>query len=248
MAKSKLHQIIAVLTGKKTRAEKLLGDAHHGWKPDLIMGLSRTYEPLDAEGEKQPPENKRVQVRVSEVAKRIAGELAEYFDVQATQETGNTIAAADAVVDGKTLLKNIPVGALLFLEKRLTDLRTFVQQIPTLPTDKEWSFDEASNAYVTPVTQNVRTSKVPTTHVKFQPTEHQPGQAEIIYIDKVIGYYSTRHFSGAILASTQAEMLDRVEKLLEAVKVARETANSVEVDTVKVGQPVMDFIFGKLIA
>jgi hypothetical protein len=247
MAKPKLNQIVAVVTGKKTRAEKLLTDAHHGWKAELITGISRTYTPLDEAGEKLPPENKKVQVRVGDVVRNICAELSDFIDVVATQETGNTIAKANIEVDGKVIAANVPISVLLFLEKRLTDLYTFVAAIPTLPTDKEWSYSKEANCNVTPVIEQMRTAKVPVTHVKFQPTEHQPGQAEILYVDKQVGTWATKHFSGAITVQLQSELLARVVKLQDAVKVAREHANSTEVEQVKMGNDLLSFVFGDMI-
>jgi hypothetical protein len=40
-------------------------------------------------------------------------------------------------------------------------------------------------------------------------------------------------------------MLERVRKLQEAVKHAREEANATEVQTVKLGARVLDFVLGK---
>lgn len=245
---ARLNQIVAVVTGKKTRAAKLLTEAHHGWKPELITGLSRNYTPLDAEsGEKLPPENKRVQVRVGDVVNKVCADLTDFIDVVATQETGNTIAKADVVVDGQVILKGVSISVLLFLEKQLTDLQTFVTSLPTLPTDKEWTFSEDANCYVTPSVEQIRSAKVATNFVKFAPTEFQPGQAEIVYVDKAVGTWTTKHFSGAIPAKLQSALLSKVVKLQDAVKVAREEANSSEVAQVKMGKDLLSFIFSDII-
>lgn len=243
----KLHEVVAILSGKKTRATKLLTEAHHGWKQELINGISRSYEPLDAEGEKLPSESKRVQVRVGDVVKKTVEELVDYMDIVATQETGNTIAKADVVVEGKIVIKDAPVGLLLFLEKRLTDLHTFVSQFPTLPTDRDWKFSPEFNCNVTDPTQQHRTAKLPQNFVKFEPTQHQPGQSEIIYVDKVVGNWTIRYFSGAVTAKEQAEMLSRINKLQESVAKAREQANSTDVQTIKVGKSVCDYVFDSMV-
>ena len=246
MMNPKLNQIIAVVTGKKTRATKLLTEAHHDWgKENLLNGLSRSYKPLDQEGEHIPPEDKKVQVRVKDSLKRLLSEIAEFQDAVATQEWGNTIAKADVIVDGKDILIEVPVSVLLFLEKQLTDLHTFISNLPTLPSDKVWKWDDAQNCFATDVTEQLRMQKVPTTHVLFEPTQHQPGQAQIINIDKAVGTWSTRHFSGALPGLEQSDMLERVEKLQDAVKAARADANSTVVEQKKIGENVLGFIFGK---
>lgn len=242
---SKLHQIIAVLQGKKARSTKVFTDAYQGWKDNLITGISRTYTPLNEEGEVFPAENKKVQVRVQDVLSTVTTELADFYDCLATQEFGNTLAKANVVVDGTPVLSNVPVGTLLFLEKQLEHMLTFVSSIPTLPTDKEWEFSKDANCYVSTPVEQTKTAKVPTNFVKFQPTDKQPGQSEILYIDKTIGHWTTKNFSGAIPAKEQSELIAKVVKLQEAVKIARETANSTEVEQVKIGKNVLDFIFGK---
>ena len=51
--------------------------------------------------------------------------------VLATQDFANCQAKANVVVDGQTILKEVPVTHLLFLEKQLVDLRTFIDGLPT---------------------------------------------------------------------------------------------------------------------
>jgi len=50
-------------------------------------------------------------------------------------------------------------------------------------------------------------------------------------------------FSGALPAQRVNELVDRVERLQEAVKFAREEANSLEVEDVKVGEKILGFLF-----
>ena len=55
----KLNQIVAVVAGKKTRAEKEFGELNKAaQKPDLFVGLSRTYQPAEENGEALPAEQK----------------------------------------------------------------------------------------------------------------------------------------------------------------------------------------------
>ena len=75
----KLNQIIAVVGGKKTQTEKKMTEIYHKiQKPTLFEGISRTYHPLDEEGEMFPPETKNIQYSVSdslEEAKKALVEL-----------------------------------------------------------------------------------------------------------------------------------------------------------------------------
>ena len=61
--------------------------------------------------------------------------------------------------------------------------------------------------------------------------------------DIVVGYWKTVKFSGALPASRVKELLDRVEKLQQAVKFAREEANGIEVQDKRVGETLFSYLF-----
>lgn len=105
--KPKLNQIIAIEKGTETRVyEKLTEDHKLLQRKELINGHARRYMPKDDDptsptGEQLPPENKRVQASAEQTLKETAANLAEFFDVSAARDWGNTLARADVVVDGK---------------------------------------------------------------------------------------------------------------------------------------------------
>ena len=59
-----------------------------------------------------------------------------------------------------------------------------------------------------------------------------------------MGFWKTIKYSGAMPAHRVKQLLDRIERLEEAVKFAREEANGKEVDDIKHGRKVMTWIFG----
>ena len=59
-----------------------------------------------------------------------------------------------------------------------------------------------------------------------------------------MGRWSTTKFSGALPAKEVSEVRDRLGKLLEAVKFARETANAIPVTDVKPGAAILGYVFG----
>src|SRR5687767_5696985 len=123
----KLNQIIAIQAGKKSQAKDTLTEAYHQLKkPELLNGIVRTYQPRDEGGEPQPDERKMVQLKVNETIRQVMRDLVEMFDIVATQDWANSTAKADVVVDGHKLLRDVPVTHLLFLEKQMVDLRTFI--------------------------------------------------------------------------------------------------------------------------
>jgi hypothetical protein len=46
---------------------------------------------------------------------------------------------------------------LLFLEKQLVDLHTFVKKLPVLDASDSWSYDASADCYATDPVQTVRT-------------------------------------------------------------------------------------------
>lgn len=243
---TKLNQIIAVANGKKTQCQKAITEVYHKLQKDaLTKGIARNYRPKDEDGDKLPAESKHVQYRVSDALAESQAAMAEMFDVIATQEYANCGAVADVTVDGKTILTKVPVTYLLFLEKQLVDVHTLVEKLPTLDPAEEWSFSDAQNCYATKPAETVRTKKIPRNHVLAEATKEHPAQVQVFTEDVVAGYWTTINYSGAVPEREKAEMLARVRRLQEAVKFAREQANSIDVQQQRVGGPVFAYLFGK---
>jgi hypothetical protein len=242
---ARLNQIIAIEKGIKSGSFQDLTDAHQALqKPALLSGIVRTYRPKDEEGEQFPPESTRVQEKAEDIIRRTVEVLTRLFDVTATKDWANTRARADVVVDGQTLLAQVPATYLLFLEKQLVDLHTFVKKLPVLDASETWSFDASADCWATEPVQTVKTKKVPRNHVKAEATDKHPAQVEVYYEDVVVGHWRTVKFSGALPAQRVNELLGRVERLQQAVKFAREEANNIEVEDQKVGERIFGYLFG----
>ncbi|MCE7009568.1 hypothetical protein LWC34_43185 [Kibdelosporangium philippinense] len=241
---TKLNQIVAVEKGIKTRSFQELTDAHHALqKAGLLSGISRTYRPKDEEGEQLPPESTKVQVKAEETLRKTGEILTRLFDVTATKDWSNCTAKADVKIDGETLLTGVPVSYLLFLEKQLVDLLTFIRKLPTLDAAESWDYDASADCWATEPVQTVRTKKIPRNHVKAEATEKHPAQVEVYYEDVTVGYWKTVKFSGAMPAKRINELVERVEKLQQAVKFAREEANNTEITQQKTGEKVFGYLF-----
>jgi hypothetical protein len=241
---ARLNQIIAVEKGVKSRSFQELTEAHHALqKPALLAGIARTYRPKDDEGEQLPAESTKVQIKAEEIIQQTAAILTRLFDVTATKDWTNCVARADVAVDGQTLLAQVPVTYLLFLEKQLVDMHTFIKKLPTLDASESWSFDASADCWATEPVQTIKTKKIPRNHVKAEATDKHPAQVEVYYEDVVVGFWRTVKFSGALPAKRVSELLERVEKLQQAVKFAREEANNAEAVDQKLGERVFQFLF-----
>jgi hypothetical protein len=244
---ARLNQIIAVANGKKSRAQAALTEVYQKLqKSELLQGISRNYRPRDDEGDKLPPESKRVQYRVSEAIQEAQTILGEVYNVVATQDAANCRAMADVVVDGNVLLAAVPVTHLLYLEKQLVDLHTLVDKLPTLDSGEEWTYSAEADCYATKPAETTRTKKVPKNHVKAEATDKHPAQVEVYMEDIIVGTWQTIKFSGSIPEQQKRTLRARVRTLQDAVKRAREEANSFEIkDGQQVAKPLFDYLFAK---
>jgi hypothetical protein len=240
---AKLNQIIAIEKGVKAKAFTQLTDAYQKLqKGALLSGISRNYRPKDEEGERLPSESTKVQLKCDAVIDEVRQSLVRLFDVTATKDYANCLAKADIVVDGTTLAKDVPATYLIFLEKQLIDLATFIGKLPVLDVSDTWSLDAAQDVWASEAVETTRTKKVPRNHVKAEATDKHPAQVEVYYEDIVVGTWRTIKYSGALPARSVNEMRQRVERLQEAVKYAREQANAAEAEDRKIGDVVLNYV------
>jgi hypothetical protein len=244
---AKLNQIIAIEKGAKSRATAGLTEAYHAaQRVEPLKGISRTYQPREDEGERLPGESKRVQITAAQIVADAQAALTELFNVTATKDWANTEAKASVVVDGRTILADVPITFLIFLEKQLAELRTFVSKLPTLDPGFIWIWDGAADCYAAVPIETTRTRKVPRNHVKAEATKEHPAQVEVYYEDVIVGTWTTINFSGALPAEEVRKLQGRIDALAAAVKFAREEANSTEVERHDVADAVLGFVFGDL--
>ncbi|GGK96149.1 hypothetical protein Ppa06_64330 [Planomonospora parontospora subsp. parontospora] len=242
---TKLNQILAVEKGVKSDVQRKVTDAYHTiQKTPLLSGISRSYQPIDDEGEQLPPESAKVQVQAEGVLKDVGATLTRLFDVTATKDWANCEARADVRIDGTVLLADVPVTYLLFLEKQLTDLHTFIAKLPTLDPSETWTLDENTDTWRTEPVKTTRTKKVPRNHVLSEATDKHPAQVQVYNEDVVVGYWTKVSFSGALPQRRVNELLGRVQKLQDAVKYAREEANGIEITDRRIGETVFGYLLG----
>jgi hypothetical protein len=241
----KLNQILAIEKGVKNRVKSNMTKLYHAsQKPALFDGLDKKYQPKDEDGETYPPEHKEIQFRAHQVIKQTRQNLTELFNTTATKDWANCEARADIEIDGQTILNNVPVTYLLFLEKQVEDLITSMTAMPTLDSSMRWSKDEAAGTHYSDEIVTHKGKKVEEPITVIEPTEHQPGQFTILTKDVIVGHWTTVHQSGRMRAAEKEEIQDRLVKLQKAIKQAREAANSIEASHQQVAEPVLDYIFG----
>lgn len=241
----KLNQILAIEKQTKTNAYGEFTALHqNAQKSQLLSGISRTYKSVDEDGERFPNEEHGVQIRLADVIAQSKKILVPWWDITLQRDQANTEAKSDVVVDGTALLRDVPATYLLWLEKQLNDLHTFITKLPHLPPDEVWTFDDQQDCYRSRDVETAKTKKIPKPFVKAEATKEHPAQVEVVHEDVVQGYWTTVKFSGALPQRQIRDMRERCEKLLAAVKFAREQANLTEVPKVHAGEAVLSYLFG----
>jgi hypothetical protein len=243
----RLNQINAIVTARKGEADKAVAELTKlAAKEQLFVGRERTYRPLDeVNGQKLPPESQKVQQRVDRLIEQARDKWTELWNLVLTQDTGNQKAKADIIVDGKVLLANVPVTTLLFLDKQVAELETFVAKLPTPDPAEEWTHDPNTGLLKSNVNESVRTAKEPAVFVKYEATKDHPAQTEFYMRDVPVGTWRQIVYSGCIQADKKNALLTRIKKLQDAIKLAREQANMIEVERQKAGEPLLGFVFGE---
>lgn len=244
---AKLNQIIAIEKGIKAKAYSDLSEINKVvQKPDLFNGFSKTYQSKDEDGDKLPQEKKRVQFVVDDVLRSVSRTMTDLIDVTTRKDWTNCIAKGDVVVDGTTIFAGAPVSFLLFMEKQLTDLRTLIGNLPVLAEDETWAKDDNSGLYRSEVTQTHRTKKVPKPIVLYPATPEHPAQTQLTAEDIVEGYWSAVKHSGAMPKPAKQALATKIDKLLRAVKEARELANITdELPAPANGTAVFNYLLGE---
>lgn len=242
--------LLAIEPGIRQTAKRAETDAYHILqRTALLSGYSKTYTPKDDNADpwdRRPDEGVKVQIEAEAVLREVSADLAKWFNTMAIKESTNAVATADVTVDGQVLLANVPTTYLLFLERQLVDLLTFVSKLPILDAAENWGHTEGVTAWASTPVITVSTKKIPRNHVLAEATDKHPAQVQVYHEDEIIGRWTAVKFSGAVPAKRVAELVERVKKLQVAVKDARDTANRTELVTEleDAGNKVIAYVLG----
>lgn len=241
----KLISIVALRRSTKARTYAFTSEVNRMiQRGQLFEGLARRYEPKAEDGEKLPDENKQVQLVAESLLDNVFGDLGKFWNLSATQEHGNQVARADVVIDGSTILTDVPTGTLMFLEKQLNDVHTLIANMPTLDPAREWTTSPDTGISSAKPVETTRSNKIESTQIVVPATAQHPAQTRDRVQDQIVGTWYTTHQSGALPIARQHELIRRVDKLRDAVKVAREEANLVNVHDEEVADTLVTYILG----
>lgn len=242
---NKLHELLAVEQNRKHQATQALGTLKKAFTKEAAHfdGVVKRYIPLEENAEIVPDETKNIVNTVKGKLEETMASVIKGIDAHVSKEETNAAAStqAELVVDG-VHLGIFSATSLLALESHLAKIKDLYQNIPTLDTAKKFNFDAQEGVFKTEPEVKFRSIKQPKVIVKYEATEKHPAQTELLYLDHQVGKYETVYSSGRLSLTQKATMLKRIDSLLEGVKIARSKANDAEVNQVKIGQQLFDFI------
>jgi len=242
---NQLHQLLAVENEKKNIAAQMIAECLKTFKDKQshFDGETRRYTKTVEESDDLASETKEV---VTTVKQRLAYTnkfIVDAMNVSLSKEETNSAGTATAELKiGETSFGTFSATSLLQLENQLKVLRALYHNIPTLDPVKQWKFNTQKNMFETDVETSFRTIKEPKVIILHVPTKEHPAQTQLIEVAKQVGQWDKAFQSGRVTPKQKSEMLENVDKLLNATKRARSIANNATVTPVAVGKKLIDFI------
>lgn len=215
---------------------------------NLTLGSNRVYHPDDVDAPstaREPDTRKPVALKVGEALREAMEHSVRALDTVATKDTTNQHARAGIIVGTTTLIENVPMSHLLFLEDYLAEWRAFLDELPVLNPTRHWTLDPGTGEYRADPEENIRFIKEVVPLVLHPGTDKHPPQTQPLQKDIRVGRYVTENLSGAIPENTKKELLHRISMLIVAVKDAIARANQTPVIEVQEGAPLLGFVLGE---
>ena len=248
--KPQLHEVLAVENDLKNAAKKIIEETTKVFKekPNLFIGVERRLkmnEESRVNEEEAQFQYTKLETTVNEKLKYTCASIVKAINATMQKECTNQNAKADIIVDGNTLIKNVPATMLLSLEKELQSIRNLYNQIPTLQISLDWEKDVNSGNDIYKLSKpevTNRTEKKLKHQIIVPGTKEHPAQVEKWTVDEVIGKYTKTIKCGMLTSARKSILIGRIDKLIRAVKKARTRANQEEVKKVTIGKELLGFI------
>jgi hypothetical protein len=242
-----LHEILAVENDKENASKIILDEAVVTFtkKQDHFIGRLSTYQPFDESALDADESSKELDTTVYEKLDYAFISVVNSIDVTATKESANQLASSDVVLDGEVFFTALPATTLLTLETRLKRLFEVFKHIPTLAPGRKWERDGNKGKHIWVDSEpeaKFRTQRTTKHKILVEATEHHPAQVDKWQEDDRIGKYITTTWSGMIHPAQKSELLSRTNKLIAAVKEARQRANTQPIENVSIGSAIKKYL------
>jgi hypothetical protein len=248
----RLHEVLAVESDLEGTAKKLIAEASSTFskKSEHFMGYHKRLMMFD---EKRRNEESGSEEH-KEIVETVVGKLSyveksciRWIDALLQKESANQEAKADLVVDGETIIEDVPATWLLGMESRLKLIREMYANIPTLAPGVSWVEDKNKGKHIfksehTEVKD--KTEQVVQHQVIVPATKEHPAQVSTWQGNKKVGVFELDKWTGMVSPATKSNYLERIDKLIRGCKKARQRANQVEVKKLAVAKKIFEYING----
>ena len=247
---AKLHELLAVESDLEGTYNKILKETETNFTkhPDRYFGKHQRVVFFDENTPAEADVHKVMDDTVNSKLKYSEKAVIRYLDAVLQKERTNQEARADIVIDGVTIAKDIPATFLLGLENKLKKIRTnLFESIPTLQPGIHWEKDTSIGKDVYRAVnseEKFRTKKIMKNHVVSPATKEHPAQVNVYTEDEKVAKVITDTWCGMISSSEKSTILSKIDKLIRAVKKARQKANTTDVFKIAIGKNLFDFING----
>lgn len=241
-----LHQLLAAANDRDKQAVQLMIESTKTFeaKSSHFDGRFKQYQPDDEGAERLVDEVEEVVIvgsvkeKLDYTNKFFINALDSILSKEETNASGNT---STEIVIGTNKFQLSSIG-LLALEKKMISLRGMYKKIPTLDPTKQWTYNEEKQMYETKVYTRNRIAQKNETIVVVQATDKFPAQTQVVPIQKKTGVYEETFFSKRITVRQKAEMIGRIDEIIDSIQVARAKANKAEVIKVKIGAAILNYV------
>ena len=244
---SKLHELLAVEGDLEGAYKQILQETKVNFTkhPDRYFGIHQRIELFDETAPQEADQHKELDDTVINKLEYTSEHIIRYLDAVLQKEKTNQEAKADIIIDGTNIASDIPATFLLGLESKLKKIKEIYSAIPTLQPGVSWEKDETEGPHVYKKSnpeEKFRTKKVRKNHVLAEATDKHAAQVEVYTEDEKVAKVITDTWCGMISSAEKSAILSRIDKLMRAVKKARQRANTTEVIDINIGKSLFDYI------
>ena len=245
----KLHELLAVMADTTNASQAVTKETITVFskKPDHFRGQSRTVSFFEeSRAGENVTENKEMVTTVADKLDHTFRSVGRHYDALLQLEEANGRAKANLVVNGVTIVEDVPATFLLGLESRLKSVREVILAIPTLEMSVKWTPDAnlGEGVYRSEPTVAMKTEKSLKSRILVEPTKEHPAQVEKWTEDVPVARIETTFTSSMITPHEKSAMLLRCDKMISAVKKARQRANTVDVKDLHIAKEIFEYIQG----
>jgi hypothetical protein len=245
----KIHQLLAALGEIENEDKKIKDETEQvfGKAKELLDGYNKILVMHDEDRKNEEAggaEKSEMTTTAMTRLKYMQPFVVRNMDAQLQRECANQLAKSDVTLPDGTVLPDLPVTFLMWMEKECVRMRNLLAKAPTLDTTVRWRVDtdadkEGVRRTVDKVTANKQEmKKVP---IELSPaTKEHKAQVQLIDEQKIVGHYETERLTGRLTPAEKAAALSYWDTLLKEVKRAKSVANETVVTKVEVGDKVFE--------